>query len=283
MQKDELKDLLANNQIDSVIDNLNVIIKCGLAHDALSKSLKDMQNVLVSKSAEYHSIKRNHLLGLIDADTFGRNCCRITDGMTMIIDQVLEMPEVKSIEQAVIEKEMKVFRKKSATIENQPFLKIMFFICLLVTVCVNLLSLWYLRGESKTIEKQTNQTEAKYGMTTRTYYVNSDSLHEEILYDKTFVFWIPSFKNALQTVELANSKDVEKDFNKTLLMKFSGFTRWNVSGNYSEGGFTEPEEGWFYQVSLKRDKMNISIRDIQKIISPYFKQRNWYITEVKHQ
>ncbi len=97
---------------------------------------------------------------------------------------------------------------------------------------------------------------------------------EPIPLSKTFLFWVPSFTDL--TLRSREWKTAESKFHEWLSIKFGGWSRWKVEGSENDN---KSEEGWFYQVSLPKDKPDVSANAVKETISTYFHQKTIYITE----
>lgn len=97
---------------------------------------------------------------------------------------------------------------------------------------------------------------------------------EPIPLSKTFLFWVPSFTDS--TLKSAEWRTAEIKFHEWLSKKFGGWSRWKVEGSEDD---KKPEEGWFYQVSLPKDKPDVSANSLKEVILTYFQQKTIYITE----
>lgn len=97
---------------------------------------------------------------------------------------------------------------------------------------------------------------------------------EPIPLSKTFLFWVPSFTDP--TLRSREWKSAEIRFHEWLSKKFGGWSRWKVEGSEDD---KKPEEGWFYQVSLPKDKPDVSVNALKETILTYFQQKTIYITE----
>ena len=97
---------------------------------------------------------------------------------------------------------------------------------------------------------------------------------EPIPLSKTFLFWVPSFTDS--TLRSREWKTAEIKFHEWLSKKFGGWSRWKVEGSEDNN---QSEEGWFYQVSLPKDKPDVSANALKETISTYFQQKTIYITE----
>ncbi len=97
---------------------------------------------------------------------------------------------------------------------------------------------------------------------------------EPIPLSKTFLFWVPSFTNS--TRRIPDEKAAEIKFHEWLSKKFGGWSRWKVEGSEDNN---QSEQGWFYQVSLPKDKPDVSANALKETISNYFQQKTIYITE----
>jgi hypothetical protein len=97
---------------------------------------------------------------------------------------------------------------------------------------------------------------------------------EPIPLSKTFLFWVPSFTDS--TLRSLEWKTAEVKFHDWLSKKFGGWSRWKVEGSEDD---KKPEEGWFYQVSLPKDKPDVSANAVKETILTYFQQKTIYITE----
>ena len=97
---------------------------------------------------------------------------------------------------------------------------------------------------------------------------------EPIPLSKTFLFWVPSFTDS--TLRSREWKTAEIKFHEWLSKEFGGWSRWKVEGSEDD---KKPEEGWFYQVSLPKDKPDVSANAVKETILTYFQQETIYITE----
>jgi len=97
---------------------------------------------------------------------------------------------------------------------------------------------------------------------------------EPIPLSKTFLFWVPSFTDS--TLRSREWKTAEIKFHEWLSKKFGGWSRWKVEGSEDD---KKPEDGWFYQVSLPKDKPDVSANAVKETILTYFQQDTIYITE----
>ena len=97
---------------------------------------------------------------------------------------------------------------------------------------------------------------------------------EPVPLSKTFLFWVPSFTDP--TLRSREWKTAEMKFHEWLSIKFGGWSRWKVEGSEED---KKPEEGWFYQVSLPKDKPDVSADAVKETIATYFQQKTIYITE----
>ena len=97
---------------------------------------------------------------------------------------------------------------------------------------------------------------------------------EPIPLSKTFLFWVPSFNDL--TRRIPDEKAAEIKFHEWLSKKFGGWSRWKVEGSEDNN---QSEQGWFYQVSLPKDKPDVSANSLKETILSYFQQKTIYITE----
>ncbi len=97
---------------------------------------------------------------------------------------------------------------------------------------------------------------------------------EPIPLSKTFLFWVPSFNDS--TRRIPDEKAAEIKFHEWLSKKFGGWSRWKVEGSEDNN---QSEQGWFYQVSLPKDKPDVSANSLKETILSYFQQKTIYITE----
>jgi hypothetical protein len=101
-------------------------------------------------------------------------------------------------------------------------------------------------------------------------------------FQKTLIFWLPDFSTDLHLrhgVSPEARKVAEEQFTQKLTDIFGGWTRWRVEG--TDGG-AQAEGGYFYQVSLPRDKPDITVEGIKTIMAEIFDQTTYYVIEIRH-
>ena len=117
-------------------------------------------------------------------------------------------------------------------------------------------------------------TSLKRGLNSVAFLAPTADGSEPIPLSKTFLFWVPSFTDP--TLSSREWKAAEIKFHEWLSRKFGGWSRWKVEGSEDD---KKPEEGWFYQVSLPKDKPDVSANAVKETIATYFQQKTIYITE----
>jgi hypothetical protein len=99
---------------------------------------------------------------------------------------------------------------------------------------------------------------------------------------KTFIFWLPDFSSDLHLrrgTSPEERKAAEEQFTRKLTDLFGGWTRWRVEG---KGGDAPIEGGYFYQVSLPKEKPDATVDSIKTIMADVFDQITYYVIEIRH-
>ena len=106
--------------------------------------------------------------------------------------------------------------------------------------------------------------------------------NEATHFQKTFIFWLPDFKSDLHLTRGTSPeerKTAEEQFTRTLTDMFGGWTRWRVEGT---GGDALTEGGYFYQVSLPKEKPDATVDSIKNMMADAFDQITYYVIEIRH-
>lgn len=105
------------------------------------------------------------------------------------------------------------------------------------------------------------------------------STSDEVEFSKTYVFWVPKLDNNGTPV----APQLYDDLHKWLIDNMGGYTRWQVDGLSNSSAPQTPEEGWFYQASIRRDKSDVAPKTLYEEHNKLFKQRTLYMIILNHQ
>ena len=272
--KKQIEDLLMKNLIEDSIDQLNIILIQYLDQNSDDSYASEQQNDLILKSAHYHSTSRKRLLNLISDPEFDTEEKKVRADIVRIMKNIFNHKNINDfIQKNNIIESIKNIEHQNAKEERKRFIKRNILLILSFSIGALLAGTYFFIHGNKRVSNS-YQSSAVF------IRANSSNL---VKYSKTFVFWIPEFANA-RLVGNMTPDEIESDFNKYLLGRFNGLSRWPVNGYYlSSIGEVLEENGWFYQISIDPNLENTSITDVEQILSRYFMQQSWYIIETNHQ